>query len=132
MMNKKRLAVLAMSAVMAASTVSVPVGAADFSDGTAGAEVQAATEAADFSADVDAQALEADTTDAPAVADAINFKSVEEKEWRDIKTASPSLVVTVTYENGESKEVTITDGFQKQSTDASCEQPGGYTWVKRC
>ena len=39
MMNKKRLAVLAMSAVMAASTVSVPVGAADFSDGAAGQEV---------------------------------------------------------------------------------------------
>ena len=35
MMNKKRLAALAMSAVMAAGTVSIPVNAADFSDGAA-------------------------------------------------------------------------------------------------
>ena len=49
MMNKKRLAALALSAVMATSTMSIPVYAADFSDGaTAGAEVQVQS---DFTSD---------------------------------------------------------------------------------
>ena len=48
-MNKKRLAALTLSAVMAASTMSFPVYAADFSDGaTAGAEVQVQS---DFASD---------------------------------------------------------------------------------
>ena len=127
MMNKKRLAVLAMSAVMAASTVSVPVGAADFSDGAAGAEAQAATETADFSADVDTQALETDTADVPAVSAAIT--SITEKEWRNVETDSPSLVVTETYEDGSSKDITITTGFSKQEVEATCQQEGGYTWA---
>ena len=45
MMNKKRLAALAMSAVMAAGTVSIPVNAADFSDGAAVQEATAEVEA---------------------------------------------------------------------------------------
>ena len=49
MMNKKRLAALALSAVMATSTMSFPVYAADFSDGaTAGTEVQVQS---DFTSD---------------------------------------------------------------------------------
>ena len=40
MMNKKRLAALALSAVMAASTMSFPVYAADFSDGATETAVQ--------------------------------------------------------------------------------------------
>ena len=43
-MNKKRLAALAMSAVMAAGTVSIPVNAADFSDGAAVQEATAEAE----------------------------------------------------------------------------------------
>ncbi|MFQ6817782.1 MAG: hypothetical protein ACLRTI_01900 [Blautia sp.] len=62
MMNKKRLAALALSAVMAASTMSIPVYAADFSDGTtADAEVQVQS---DFTADAAANSVQAET---PAV-----------------------------------------------------------------
>lgn len=119
MMNKKRLAVLAMSAVMAASTVSVPVGAADFSDGAAGAEAQVAAETADFSADVDTQALDV-TEETPDAAGAIVFGK---PQWSGLDTDTPSLTITV---NGKSE--TYTKGFEKKETEAFCEQPGGYRW----
>ena len=98
MMNKKRLAVLAMSAVMAAGTVSIPVNAADFSDGTAVQE-----EVAVQSVDV--------TEDAVDAAGATVEKK-KKKEWKNVETDSPSLVVTETYDDGTSKDVTITTGFK--------------------
>ena len=51
MMNKKRLAALALSAVMATSTMSIPVYAGDFSDG---ATTEAAPAASAFTSDVEA------------------------------------------------------------------------------
>ena len=63
MMNKKRLAVLAMSAVMTASTVSMPVNAMDFSDG---AQVKEATDVATFSSGSDEKTADSDV-EAPAV-----------------------------------------------------------------
>lgn len=61
MMNKKRLAALALSAVMAASTVSVPVNAADlFSDGTA-ATVNEAQPQSGFTSGTDATANNVET-----------------------------------------------------------------------
>ena len=82
MMNKKRLAALAMSAVMAAGTVSIPVNAADFSDGAAVQE-----EVAVQSVDV--------TEETPDAAGA-TVTSVVEKEWKNTDTATPTLIVTVT------------------------------------
>ena len=77
-MNKKRLAALAMSAVMAAGTVSIPVNAADFSDGAA---VQEATaEAETLTVDV----VEDET---PAVGDS----QVIDSKWENINTETPNL-----------------------------------------
>ena len=56
MMNKKGLAALALSAVMAASTMSFPVYAADFSDGATTTE--AAPAASAFTSDVEVQTAE--------------------------------------------------------------------------
>ena len=50
MMNKKRLAALALSAVMVASTMSIPVNASAFSDGTGAADT--------FSGETAGQALD--------------------------------------------------------------------------
>ena len=57
MMNKKRLAALAMSAVMAAGTVSIPVNAADFSDGTAVQE-EVAVQSVDVTEDAGMQQVQ--------------------------------------------------------------------------
>ena len=117
MMNKKRLAALAMSAVMAAGTVSVPVNAADFSDGAAVQE-----EVAVQSVDV--------TEETPDAAGA-TVTSVVEKEWKNTDTATPTLIVTVTTDaEGETaKDYEVTTGFTKQTVNATCTQEGGYTWT---
>ena len=106
MMNKKRLAALAMSAVMAAGTVSIPVNAADFSDGAAVQE-----EVAVQSVDV--------TEEDP---DAVGAIEIEVVGWGDDMN-TPSLTVKV---NGE--EETYTKGFEKQEIPATCTQKGGYKW----
>ena len=117
MMNKKRLAALAMSAVMAAGTVSIPVNAADFSDGAAVQE-----EVAVQSVDV--------TEETPDAAGA-TVTSVVEKEWKNTDTATPTLIVTVTTDaEGETaKDYEVTTGFTKQTVNATCTQEGGYTWT---
>ena len=66
MMNKKRLAALALSAVMAASTMSFPVYAADFSDGATTTEAAPAVSA--FTSDVEVQTAEPVEETAPVVA----------------------------------------------------------------
>ena len=83
-MNKKRLAALTLSAVMAASTMSFPVYAADFSDGaTAGAEVQVQSDFASDaagSANVEVQTAEPVEETVPAVAtDDTNGKKVDKE-----------------------------------------------------
>jgi len=106
MMNKKRLAALAMSAVMAAGTVSIPVNAADFSDGAAVQE-EVAVQSVDVTEDVVDGAGEITITNAT---------------WgTDLST--PSLTVTV---NGEKE--TYTTGFEKKEIPATCTTKGGYKW----
>ena len=58
MMNKTKLAALALSAVMAQGTVSVPVSAADFSDGADVVTQEAAPQAETFSAAAETPAAE--------------------------------------------------------------------------
>lgn len=121
MMNKKRLAVLAMSAVMTASTVSMPVNAMDFSDG---AGVQAAEA---FSAGVDAQSVEVteDTTEAVG----LQIKTVAEKNdngWNTADPSNPTLTLVVTYMDNSTREEVITTGFGKREQNATCTQEGGY------
>ena len=86
MMNKKRLAALALSAVMAASTMSIPVYAADFSDGaTAGAEVQVQsdfTSDAAGSANVEVQVAEPAEETVEAVGDPVDATTVNEDSIR--------------------------------------------------
>ena len=82
MMNKKRLAALALSAVMATSTMSIPVYAADFSDGaTAGTEVQVQsdfTSDAAGSANVEVQVAEPAEETVEAVGDPVDATTVNE------------------------------------------------------
>ena len=106
MMNKKRLAALAMSAVMAAGTVSIPVNAADFSDGAAVQE-EVAVQSVDVTEDV---------------VDAAGEITITNATWgTDLST--PSLTVTV---NGEKE--TYTTGFEKKEIPATCTTKGGYKW----
>ena len=66
MMNKTRLAALALSAVMATSTMSIPVYAGDFSDG---ATTEAAPAASAFTSDVEAPTAEPTEEAAEVVGD---------------------------------------------------------------
>ena len=116
MMNKKRLAALAMSAVMAAGTVSIPVNAADFSDGAA---VQEATaEAETLTVDV----VEEET---PAVGDS----EVIGSKWESINTETPKLTITLQDTNGTYTFSPEAKDYKKVSTPASCGSAGGYIWT---
>ena len=116
MMNKKRLAALAMSAVMAAGTVSIPVNAADFSDGAA---VQEATaEAETLTVDV----VEDET---PAVGDS----QVIDSRWENTNTENPKLIVRMKDDNGTYEFSPEAKDYKKVSTPASCESAGGYIWT---
>ena len=116
MMNKKRLAALAMSAVMAAGTVSIPVNAADFSDGAAVQE------------EVAVQSV--DVTEETPDAVGVELVDVQEKagSWKNIETSTPSVTVILSYGDGSSEEKELTTGFTKDSVAATCEQDGGYRW----
>lgn len=125
-MKKKKIVALAMFAVMVAGTMPVPANATDFSDGMTGIETQEAAEIEDFRAGEDEQTVE----NAEIIPDdaGLTIKSVVAKEWRDIESDSPSLVITVTTDEGTS-DVIITDGFTKETQPATCRQEGGYTWA---
>ena len=112
MLNKKRLAALSLSAVMAASTISIPVNAADFSDGT---DV-VAQEAEGFSAEAESQSIE-----------------VTEDTKDSVKDATPSYTVdgVVFFYNDENyDDYTIiirksTAGGQKQYETTTIQKAGG-------
>ena len=125
-MKKKKIVALAMFAVMVAGTMPVPANATDFSDGMTGIETQEAAEIEDFRAGEDEQTVE----NAEIIPDdaGLTIKSVGAKEQRDIESDSPSLVITVTTDEGTS-DVIITDGFTKETQPATCRQEGGYTWA---
>ena len=111
-MNKKRLAALALSAVMAAGTVSIPVNAADFSDGAA---VQEAT--------AEAETLTVDVVEEETPAAGEDLSLVEGSiEW-DMDKA------TVTYQakdNTTGKTESRTIDAKKVETKASCEVGAGF------
>ena len=112
MMNKKRLAALAMSAVMAAGTVSIPVNAADFSDGAA---VQEAT--------AEAETLTVDVVEDETPAAGEDLSLVEGSIKWDMDKA------TVTYQatdNATGKTETRTIDAKKVETKASCEVGAGF------
>lgn len=120
MMNKKRLAALALSAVMAAGTVSIPVNAADFSDGAAVQEATAEVEA--FSEDV--------TEETPdAVGDVSNYAvSKDSVKWDTVNGTVTFEVTTgkepIKYENKQA-EKQLVEGFET----ATCTVGQKYTWV---
>ena len=112
MMNKKRLAALTLSAVMAASTMSFPVYAADFSDGaTAGAEVQVQSDFASDaagSANVEVQTAEPVEETVPAVAtDDTNGKKVDKES------------VTFWYNSVNHKDFEVTYRLEGDNTEYS-------------
>lgn len=123
MMNKKRLAVLAMSAVMTASTVSMPVNAMDFSDG---AGVQAAEA---FSAGVDAQSVEVTEEVSEDVAANITYTIVDDSvTWNTVDGT-----VTFTVHSSDGTDLTYSN---KQGTkqdveghEATCTAGGKFVWV---
>ena len=104
MMNKKRLAALALSAVMAASTMSFPVYAADFSDGATTTE--AAPAASAFTSDVEVQTAEPVEETVPAVDDT-NGKKVNKDS------------VTFWYNNENHKDFEVTYKLENDGTEYS-------------
>ena len=125
-MNKKRLAALAMSAVMAAGTVSIPVNAADFSDGAAVQE--------DFTADVATQSTEPEVTEDETDAVGATITKIVDTGWTDEETDSPSVEILITYADGSTKPDKITKNtegatFTKKTLEASCTKGAGYQWI---
>lgn len=121
MMNKKRLAALALSAVMAASTMSFPVYAADFSDG---GNAQAKT----FSAEVEVPAAEVteETPDSVGVGDA--FKVVPETiKFHYNEAGYEDFTVTFQRANVNDENDLMNDTAKATTLkhlDANCFHPG--------
>ena len=131
MMNKKRLAALALSAVMAASTMSFPVYAADFSDGaTAGTEVQVQS---DFTSDAAGSANVEVQTITPTE-ETVETAGVEE-DGRKVDPDSVKFYYNdpghkdfeVTYrliENPNKTETAYADPAEAEYKKADCDNPG--------
>ena len=122
MMNKKRLAALAMSAVMAAGTVSIPVNAADFTS----TPVQE-----DFTAGAAVQSLEPTEDNVDAVGAPVKDRT--DSHWVTDKE-NPSVVITTTYEGEEPTEETVTKAtegavFTLTEIKATCKEGAGYYWT---
>ena len=126
MMNKKRLAALALSAVMVASTMSIPVNASAFSDGTAAVADTFSSETAGQALDVTEEVPEdaGNTSDAYEVAkETIKFHYKEEG-FEDF---------TVTYQmrnlnDNTLSEVQTAKASVLEETDPTCTEPG-YLWM---
>ena len=116
MMNKKRLAALAMSAVMAAGTVSIPVNAADFSDGAAVQEATAEVQSVDVTEDT--------VDEAGIVAD----YEVTKIEWNDEK-GTVSFTVQTGSTPVEYKDQKAEKQYVKGYETATCEHGQQYVWV---
>src|SRR5699024_2473957 len=118
---KKRLAALALSAVMAASTMSFPVYAADFSDG---GNAQAKT----FSAEVEVPAAEVteETPDSVGVGDA--FKVVPETiKFHYNEAGYEDFTVTFQRANVNDENDLMNDTAKATTLkhlDANCFHPG--------
>ena len=130
-MNKKRLAALALSAVMATSTMSFPVYAADFSDGaTAGTEVQVQsdfTSDAAGSANVEVQTITPteETVEAAGVEEA--GRKVDPDSVRFYYNDPEHKDFEVTYElieNPGKTEIAYADPAEAEYKKADCDNPG--------
>ena len=122
MMNKKRLAALAMSAVMAAGTVSIPVNAADFTS----TPVQE-----DFTAGAAVQSLEPTEDNADAVGAPVTGRT--DSDWNTDKE-NPSVLITTHYDGAEDTSETVTKAtegavFTLTETKATCKEGAGYYWT---
>ncbi|MFQ6818493.1 MAG: hypothetical protein ACLRTI_05525 [Blautia sp.] len=123
MMNKKRLAALALSAVMAASTMSFPVYAADFSDGATITEAAPAVSA--FTSDVEVQTAEPVEETAPAVGDT-NGKKVNKDSvtfWYNDKNHK-DFEVTYKLENDGTEYSVMANPDDAEYKKANCENYG--------
>lgn len=129
MMNKKRLAALALSAVMAASTMSFPVYAADFSDGaTAGTEVQVQS---DFTSDA-AGSANVEVQVAEPAEETVEAAGVEE-DGDKLNNITFSYNgpddYTATFYIGESKTPHTVEAEEWYTEPATCAS-GEKIWLK--
>ena len=141
MMNKKRLAALAMSAVMAAGTVSIPVNASAFSDGT-DAVAQEATEVTDFGSDATTQSAEVEVAEdvaAVPVIEKIEF-TAEDGRWGELQDTTYTLTLSAAgkdpmgavYRNTDGKYEAVMVDVVKQGDNilvVSMEKFAGYVLV---
>ena len=128
MMNKKRLAALALSAVMATSTMSIPVYAGDFSDG---ATTEAAPAASAFTSDVEVPTAEPTEEAAEAVGDTSESTGTSTEDVQDItfyynEDGIKDGTVTYVLPNGE--KVTR-EGYVYKETPADCLHPATITYA---
>ena len=128
MMNKKRLAALALSAVMATSTMSIPVYAGDFSDG---ATTEAAPAASAFTSDVEVPTAEPTEEAAEAVGDTSESTGTSTEDVQDItfyynEDGIKDGTVTYVLPNGE--KVTR-EGYVYEETPADCSHPATITYA---
>ena len=130
MMNKKRLAALALSAVMATSTMSIPVYAGDFSDG---ATTEAAPAASAFTSDVEAPTAEPTEEAAEAVGDTsestgTNTGNIAAKDITFYYNEDGIKDGTVTYVLPNGEKVTR-EGYVYKETPADCLHPATITYA---
>ena len=135
MMNKKRLAALALSAVMATSTMSIPVYAADFSDGaTAGTEVQVQsdfTSDAAGSANVEVQVAEPAEETVEAVGDQLPGAATIDERSIVFYYEEPGYGTVMMYKLKGSDEYHKVQAVKDEakSTAATCIAPEKI-WLK--
>ena len=127
MMNKKRLAALALSAVMATSTMSIPVYAADFSDGTAAeAEVQVQSDfSSDAAGEVQAAAPAEETVEAAGTIEDGNQITNLKFYYNDPDFDD----FTVTYNIGTSDTLHTAEAVEWKREAATCKEPEKI-WLK--
>ena len=124
MMNKKRLAALALSAVMATSTMSFPVYAADFSDGATTTE--AAPAASAFTSDVEVQTAEPVEEETP---DAVGVTE-EGDQIKNVKFSyNGPNDYSVTFTIGEGSEIHKEKAEEWKMEAATCVEPEKI-WLK--
>ena len=124
MMNKKRLAALALSAVMATSTMSIPVYAADFSDGATTTE--AAPAASAFTSDVEVQTAEPVEEETP---DAVGVTE-EGDQIKNVKFSyNGPNDYSVTFTIGEGSEIHKEKAEEWKMEAATCVE-AEKIWLK--
>ena len=127
MLNKKRLAALGLSAVMVASTASLPVSAADFSDGS---DVVAAQNGVVTDESEDFGVETADVEDAVGTENSVNENSDAENpavDVADLEVKDGEIYYNVVYKDGTKSpnHVTATPHY----SDLTCTEVQTVTWT---